>query len=418
MRSLTNILSFFGLLFFPLLAGAQNWCGAQHHSTAAGTPFSGDRPKMEITIPVVVHVVWRTDEELASQSRVQSQIDVLNEDFRALNADLTDVHPFFQSRTADMEINFVLATEDPMGQPHSGIVTRQTNETNLMGFVGGRRKLCYNDLGGSTAWCTACYLNIWVANLNLDQIAGMGIFPTDVANGEVPAAEDGVYIQPNRFGRGGALEPPYNLGRTCTHEVGHYLNLFHPWGANTPPNGCPNNDCCGNPDYDDLVDDTPFQIDTYVGLCPGVGANSCFLPPQDEPDNVQNFMGFSPDNCALMFTEGQKARVWDALQTYRPGFLSDNCTPACMVNTGKEPSSTKRLLLVRQQGTEFLAVETLEPNVQWELFASNGKGVASGYQEFPGALRLPDKRLAAGLYFLRAQCGQVGQVTKLLIARN
>lgn len=373
---------------------------------------------MEITIPVVVHNVWRTEDQQISIEQVQSQIDVLNEDFRALNADLADVHFPFQSRVADMEINFVLATEDPMGQPHSGFIQRQTNESNLSGFLGGRRKLCYDDLGGSSAWCTACYLNIWVAELNIEQVAGIGIFPTDIASGEVPAAEDGIYIQPDRFGRGGNLESPYDLGRTCTHEIGHYLNLFHPWGANTPPLDCVPSECCDDPAYDDFVEDTPFQISTYLGECPGVGANSCVITPGDETDNVQNFMGLSPDNCIFMFTEGQKARVWEALQTYRTGFLASDCLKSCMVSTDTETPRLDHLLLVRQQGTSMLYIETLSPKVRWELFSGDGKQISAGFQEFPGEVQINHQDLPTGLYFLRARQGDDWQVTKLLIARN
>lgn len=416
MRSLLHFFFVIVLLLCSFLADAQNWCGALHASPLPEKPASLDRPKTEITIPVVVHIVWRTEDEQESRERVQSQIDVLNEDFRALNADLADVYPFFQSRTADMEINFVLATEDPMGQPHSGIVERPTTETNLTEFVGGRRRLCYNDLGGSTAWCTACYLNIWVADLDLDQVAGIGIFPTDVASGEVPAAEDGVYIQHDRFGRGGGLEAPYNLGRTCTHEVGHYLNLFHPWGANTPPVDCVPNVCCVDPAYDDFVDDTPFQILTYLGECPGSTVESC--QQNDGPDNVQNFMGFSPDNCSLMFTEGQKTRVWEALQAYRPGFLSDDCLSTCMVSTEDEPTPVENLLLVRQLIPGQYYTEILQTNVNWELFGGDGKLLSSGYQEFPGAVSVNYEGLPAGLYYLRAQRGDDWQVAKLLIARN
>ena len=126
-----------------------------------------------------------------------------------------------------------------------------------------------------------------------------------------------VYIQYDRFGRGGTATTPYDLGRTCTHEIGHYLNLLHPWGNVVPPPNCSPGICCSDPVYDDLVDDTEKQTWTYAGLCPGGNQDSC--PGLGGPDNYQNFMGFVEDACAIMFTQGQKNRVWEALQTYRPG---------------------------------------------------------------------------------------------------
>ena len=396
------------------VGSTQNWYGSEATADVQFAAKTVDRPKMEVTIPVVVHVVWRTGEEQQAAERVASQIEVLNEDFRGLNTDLAQVHPVFQGITADMEINFVLATEDPQGQPHSGIIERQTSEADLAGFVGGRRRLCYNDLGGSTAWCTACYLNIWVAdlNFNISGLAGIGIFPTQVADGEVPAEEDGVYIQYDRFGRGGELEAPYNLGRTCTHEIGHYLNLLHPWGTGTPPEIC--SDCCGDPLYDDFVEDTPFQVDTYFGECPGPAANSC----DGGSDNVQNFMGFGTDNCALMFTEGQKARAWEALQTFRAGFLQEDCREACLVNSVTLTVEEPQLFAVLQNGTGLPRWEALLPDLRWELYLSNGQLVKSGYEALSGSVSWTLDDLADGLYFLRATHQGSWQTTKLLIARN
>ncbi|MEL6658758.1 MAG: zinc-dependent metalloprotease [Bacteroidota bacterium] len=406
------------LLLFSFTVGicvAQNWWEASTNDHDRTSSLL-ERPKTQITIPVVVHVVWRTEEERLAVDRVASQIEVLNEDYRRLNLDIEDVHFAFQGVTADMEINFVLATEDPEGQPHSGIVERQTSETNLAGFTGGRRRLCYNDLGGSTAWCTSCYLNIWVADLNLDGVAGIGIFPTQIADGEVPADEDGVYIQPDRFGRSTNPEGPFDLGRTCTHEIGHYLNLLHLWGVETPPADC--NDCCGNPAYDDFVDDTPFQVETHAGECPGPFTNTCVTVPNDRPDNVQNFMGFGTDECALMFTEGQKVRVWDALQTYRPGFLLEDCRKACMVSTTDFAAEQTNLVLIRHNGGREPALETLVPGVDWELYRVDGQLVKSGQQELMGTVPWNLLNIEQGLYLLRATHQGSWQTTKLFIARN
>lgn len=409
------LLLFTSLLLFEV--SAQDWCAASYAGPEPRTINTVAREKTEITIPVVVHVVYRNAEQQISQQQIQSQIDVLNEDFRALNADLDEVYFQFQSRVADMEINFVLATEDPAGQPTTGIVEVATEIDNLAQIVDGRRRLCYDDLGGSSAWCTTCYLNIWVADISFPGAAGKGIFPTEVASGEVPAEEDGVYIQYDRFGRGSEVEPPYDLGRTTTHEIGHYLNLLHLWGRELPPEDCPIAVCCGDPAYDDFVDDTPFQIATYLGQCPGPSANTCFMAP-DENDNVQNFMGFSPDNCALMFTEGQKTRAWDAIQTYRSGFLQNDCLKSCVTNTEEASPALAPLFSLHNNGTSQVRWEALQAPLHWVLFSADGRTVDRGQVLWPGEVAWYPGTFAAGIYFLRVENGRQSQLFKVLIARN
>lgn len=418
-KMIYRLCAIFCLCFLSVVsAKAQTWCGAEWSGSLEPVTEMPTREKMEITVPVVVHVVWRTEEQRPDEDRVRSQIDVLNEDFRKLNSDISDVYPLFRGRAADLEINFVLATEDPQGQAHPGIITRQTTDANIAALApDGRRKLCYDDLGGSSAWCTECYLNIWVADLGLEAVAGIGIFPTQIASGEVPGAEDGVYIQPGRFGRDDNLEEPYHLGRTCTHEVGHYFNLLHPWGAETPPADCIPSVCCDDPAYDDAVDDTPSQISLYVGECPGVTVNSCISSPVEEPDNAQNFMGFSADNCSLMFTEGQKIRVWDAIATYRTGFLADDCLKSCLVNTANEPVLVDDLFRILRNGSSQPRLQVLTDGLQWELYGINGQIMQSGQQNQAGELALSYSNLAAGVYLLQARKGDEWQRAKLLIVR-
>ena len=243
-------------------------------------------------------------------------------------------------------------------------------------------------------------------------MAGIGIFPTEIASGEVPRAEDGVYIQYDRFGRGGPATAPYDLGRTCTHEIGHYLNLLHLWGNVTPPPNCNPGTCCPDPVYDDLVADTEKQVWTYAGLCPSGFQDSC--PGNGGPDNYQNFMGFVEDACAVMFTQGQKDRVWNALQTYRPGLLNPDCIEQCVVGT-KTPQQVNNLFKLIYSLHGELMLEALTPDLDWGLYNVLGQEVASWRSELAGGFTQWVPIAVEGMHFLVAQKDGARQVRKVLL---
>lgn len=394
---------------------AQDWCASRAMNPSPSVE-QAVFPVTTITIPVVVHNVYYNDAQRLTEAQINSQIAVLNEDFRAANVDLDGgdgVIFWYQNKFADMEINFVLADQDPLGNPHPGIIFQPTSMEGIGSmFTDGRRNLCYDDLGGSSAWCTDCYLNIWVADLDFNGVAGIGIFPTEIASGEVPRAEDGVYIQYDRFGRGGTATAPYDLGRTCTHEVGHYLNLLHLWGNVTPPAICSVAICCFDPIYDDLVADTEKQTRTYAGQCPGGNQDSC--PGLGGPDNYQNFMGFVEDACALMFTQGQKDRVWNALQTYRPGLLNPDCIAQCVVGT-EEPKEVDNLFKLVSSRNGELTLEALAPDLDWTLYNVLGQEVASWRSALTGGFTRPVARVVAGIHFLVAKKGELRQVRRVML---
>ena len=181
-----------------------------------------------VTIPVVVHVLYNNQTENVSYEQIMSQIDGLNEDFRLLNSDsLDDTHPFWWY-TADTEIEFCLASIDPNGNATTGI-TRTF--TNITGFTGdGSEK--FTSLGGKDNWDPTKYLNIWVCDLSgAGTLLGYAAFPSDLT---AYPDEDGVVIHYQAFGYIGTAGTGgfsgNDLGRTGTHEVGHWLNLRHIWG--------------------------------------------------------------------------------------------------------------------------------------------------------------------------------------------
>ncbi|GAA4312051.1 T9SS-dependent choice-of-anchor J family protein [Nibribacter koreensis] len=249
-----------------------------------------------VTIPVVVHVLYNTNSQNISEAQIQSQLDVLNKDFRRLNADANKTPALFQGVAADAEIEFCLAKQDPNGEPTNGI-TRTA--TTVKQFSGLSDSMKFDGLGGKSAWDSKKYLNIWVVNFSNDaNILGFAQFPNSG-----PASTDGVVIDYQAFGTTGTALNPYRLGRTTTHEVGHWLNLFHIWG----------DESCG----DDEVLDTPTQEEENTG-CPIFPKASC----SNTSDMFMNYMDYTNDVCMNLFTTGQKNVMQAVLNSSRSGLLS------------------------------------------------------------------------------------------------
>ena len=172
-----------------------------------------------ITIPIVVHIVYNNNNENITDLQIQSQIDILNEDFRRLNADTTNTPLAFQSLAADCGIEFCLANTDPNGNTTTGITRTSTSQSSFS----TSDDVKYTSSGGIDSWNTSEYLNIWVCDLS-GGLLGYAQFPGG------SASSDGVVCDYQYFGNIGTATSPYDLGRTTTHEVGHWLNLRHIWG--------------------------------------------------------------------------------------------------------------------------------------------------------------------------------------------
>lgn len=230
-----------------------------------------------IRIPVVVHIIYNTASQNISDEQVRAQIAALNRDFRRKNADTTNTPERFRSVAADAGIEFFLATADPYGAPTNGIVRKPTTVADWS----ADDKVKFTSQGGSNAWDSRSYLNIWVCNLR--RITGYSSAPGS------PAPNDGIVISFNAFGNGSA---PYNMGRTAVHEAGHWLGLKHIWGDSY----------CGN----DGIDDTPQQGNFTPG-CPTGFRSSCNNGTSG--DMYMNYMDFTYDACINLFTTGQKNRM-------------------------------------------------------------------------------------------------------------
>ena len=236
-----------------------------------------------ITIPVVVHVVYRTDEENISDAQVKSQLAVLNEDFRATNTDAKNAPAVWKGLVADANIRFALATKDPKGKTTTGITRTATTRASF----GADDSVKTKAGGGAPAWPAGRYLNLWVCNLG-GGLLGYAQFPGG------PSKTDGVVILHAAFGTSGTATAPFDRGRTATHEIGHWLNLRHIWGDE--------NDCSGT----DHVSDTPnAQLPNYGS--PSFPHVSCDNGPNG--DMFMNYMDYVDDAAMVMFTPGQITRM-------------------------------------------------------------------------------------------------------------
>lgn len=257
-----------------------------------------------ITIPMVVHVVHNPafPAENISQAQVESQITVLNQDFRATNLDRVGVPTVWTDRIADCRIQFALATTDPDGNPTEGVTRTETTKTS---FSAEDDDVKSTATGGADPWPSDEYLNLWVCadprTAPGNSILGYAQFPGG------PVATDGVVIATTCFGTTGSATKPFHLGRTATHEVGHWLSLRHIWGDD-------GSGCSGG----DLVDDTPNQASQNFGK-PQFPHISCNNGP--DGDMFMNYMDYTDDAAMFMFTTGQSLRMNACLDGPRASFL-------------------------------------------------------------------------------------------------
>lgn len=277
--------------------------------------------RVVVTIPVVFHVVYRNSTQNISDAQIASQLTVLNNDFRKLNADASLIPSAFSSVAADMEFNFCMAQRTPTGAATNGINRVASTRTSAFGTNDAVKSA---STGGTPGWDPNRYLNIWVCEIG-GGILGYATFP-----GTASATTDGVVIDFNYLGTTGTATAPFNKGRTATHEVGHWLNLRHIWGdAN-----------CGS----DLVNDTPTHNTANYGCPTYPHYSTCTGAPIEM---TMNYMDYTDDACMYMFSAGQKTRAQALFATggLRAGLLtSDGCTPptggtTCAVPTGLASSA-------------------------------------------------------------------------------
>ena len=371
----------------------QNWLSQK--GTSINGAQSGYNGSVLITIPVVVHIVYNTPGQNISDNQINSQIQVLNNDYYRLNADTSNTPDLFKPFAASCDFQFVLANVAPNGMPTTGIIRKQTA---INGFnIDDRIK--YSIKGGDDAWDAASYLNIWVGNL-ASGILGYSSVPG--CSKEI----DGVVVSSSCFGTLGNLMAPFNKGRTTTHEIGHWLNLIHTWG----------DAICG----DDRVDDTPPQKGPNRG-CPGEITITCGSGPFG--DMYMNYMDFTNDACMNLFTNGQRDRMRSlfAAGGVRNSILSSPAAVASSNSKSDAPIPTKDdgnpgMQIYPNPSVSLVTVQlpdSMDFPVQLSLYNVTGQPVMTfwGYQHIQ---QINVVALSAGVYYLKAENSKFRKVARMV----
>ena len=323
-----------------------------------------------ITIPVVVHVIYNGQAvgtaPNISDTQVISQITVLNQDFgKVFGTPGYNANPV----GVDTQIQFILAQQDPNGNPTNGIdrvsFCQESWSTTDIESI----------LKPATIWDPTQYLNLWSVQFTDNTLLGYAQFPdaSDLLGiGELGglANTDGVVAKYDAFGSGTGnnflLNAPYNKGRTMTHEIGHWLGLIHIWGDGS--------NCFTNTDH---CADTPVAKEANYG-CP-TGTISCSSKPGN--DMIENYMDYTDDSCMNIFTQNQKDRM-DAVMTNSPRrsslknsnkdtaltlFANDaevKLESSCAIATcSTNPNQTIQKITIYNRGTSPLTSATLNYNI-------------------------------------------------------
>jgi len=435
----------FLLLFLPFSVFSQ-------HPTKCGTPFyinnqssffkeavnnsfmnakewvNNNRKKLStdsiLNVPVVVHIIHENSIENLDDSLVYSQIEVLNRDFSRSNSDTVNMRSVFDTIAAPASIQFYLATIDPNGNPTNGITRTFTNESSFIDFNLTLDLMKDDATGGVDAWPVEKYLNIWVCDLSFNvfgqsipAILGYAYPPAGLSNwpqGSSPTNPnfDGVVIHYEVFGRNN----PYssvnqlgttisaNMGRTCVHEVGHYLGLRHVWG---------DGDCSA----DDGLLDTPIAIDQSQFDCDST-KNSCVDFSYDFPDMIENYMDYSSEECQNTFTRDQVDLMYAVLINDRYDLINNN-----MISTNVETnleyinisflpnpvSDFVQISLVTQKKVNNLEIKLIDISGR-VLLKKNNKNIYGNHK-----IKLDVKNIKTGVYFLQTNIDEKINTSTIVI---
>ena len=327
-----------------------------------------------ITIPIVVHIIHNTPAQNISDAQVQSQIDVLN---RAFDLEAPWISSFYP-QASDVDIQFVLANVDPNGNTTTGI-TRTSTSVAIFSIdpsqaldVNDNKNMKLDSGGGKNAWPTDEYLNIWVINCQY-YIKGFGTFPNSIAPNL-----DGIVMNYKYFGNieSGATYQNYAQGKSCVHEIGHWLDLRHLFA---------NNDCAIN----DGLSDTPAQENYYF---------SCSAPITECGNAImlENYMQYTYDQCQMVYTNDQKTVM-------RNNFLPGGARESFLTSRGYQGNQGLSTILGNifhdnDEDEEMDNNESLYSNVKINLYNCNDQLVNSTVSNSEGYYQFAD--IEDGQYYV------------------
>jgi hypothetical protein len=336
---------------------------------------SGLETRNTMTLTIVVHVVWNKTNENISDEQIVDQIDRLNTDFNDPFTDKQNVPPEFRAVIANPQIRFCLASKDPSGKPHTGITRVKTT----IPFIGSQKNINdlhiihYTNLGGTDAWDTHRYINIWVGALD-------NIFGRSTIGGHViQEAEDGIVIDPEYF----KTDLKTNkFGRTLVHEMGHYLGLLHTWGMNI-----------GDCNEDDGLDDTPIQEGPYYD-CPSYPQLSCGIS-----NMYMNYMDYVDDICTHLFTKDQVRLMMQTLSTSRNTLVA--FTDACNTRPGPVYADSVDISILPRLGLLTIELKNLPDQIiYFTVFNVLGQKTGEAYIHITRQGEINIKDWPRGIYFL------------------
>jgi len=382
-------------------------------------------PDTVITIPVVVHIIHNNSDGSIgganiSDAQIQSQIDVLNKDYRRLNADTANAPSVVNAVGADVKFNFCLATIDPNGNATNGITRTYSSQVS---FIYPTDETTVKAL---SYWPSNQYLNIWVCNLFLSNttqvLLGITQFPggdtlSGLAATDGNALTDGLLVNYQSFGTtGSTLLPQYALGRTVTHEIGHWFGLFHPWGIYN------SGDCT----LSDYCNDTPVCGDPYYASAPSCNSSSfANNPPVNCSDRrmFEDFMEYSDDGCMNIFTQDQKTRMRLALvlSPRRLALLSANnhCNASITATTAPVITAGLFLNVFPNPATDIITIQTNFSSTQkleYKIYNAMGQFVYDSQEQNPlnGMKQINLSGYASGIYFIQVSDGSQ-QIVKRIV---
>lgn len=326
-------------------------------------------------IPVVVHILHLDGPENISDQQVLDAIDNLTVDYNALNEDLVNVVPEFQDVIGNARIEFKLAKLDPYGNPTNGIDRIYSDETLN----------AWDDFNYINQWAPHKYMNIWtVKDMGDSGVAAYAYYPSTAQ--DYPEW-DGIVTLHDYFGYSGTAGPA--TVHTLSHEVGHYLNLIHPWG---------DEDGCGGTDY--VADTPPTTSDTTCD------------PPYDicNPGVIENFQNIMGGNyyCDHMLTIGQVGRMNATLNSLVANRFNLWQTQN-LIDTGLlDPMATNefndsKITLYPSPASDAFTVQNLKGNEKIEVYNASGKRVMTENNGSSTSKNISVKHLPQGVYFIKVQ---------------